>query len=189
MPDMTPSPRTDERIRREICRLDGITGLHGADLPVTYNRSKHTLGCFHCLEKPYFTFSLFWFEDPKWPEQSFLDVVRHEYAHYMNWELYGGTDHGKSWKACCNAVGAVSTRLYSDDVNTYYVKKNARDAAVALRYGTYEVGRSIVHPQFGRGMIVRAVGEGPSRILDVRFAAVGIKRLGAAWVDQNCAKG
>ena len=37
-------------------------------------------------------------------------------------------------------------------------------------------------------MIIEAKGEGPSRIISVKFEDVGIKRLGVAWVDENCTK-
>ena len=37
----------EERIRDEFKKLDSITGLHGADLPITFGKAKHTLGCFY----------------------------------------------------------------------------------------------------------------------------------------------
>ena len=37
----------EERIREEFKRLDNMTGLHGADLPITFGKAKHTLGCFY----------------------------------------------------------------------------------------------------------------------------------------------
>ena len=37
----------EERIREEFKRLDSMTGLHGADLPITFGKAKHTLGCFY----------------------------------------------------------------------------------------------------------------------------------------------
>ena len=37
----------EERIREEFKKLDSMTGLHGADLPITFGKAKHTLGCFY----------------------------------------------------------------------------------------------------------------------------------------------
>ena len=55
----------EERIREEFKRLDSMTGLHGADLPITFGKAKHTLGCFYIdniNKKPKkFHFSLFYF--------------------------------------------------------------------------------------------------------------------------------
>lgn len=34
----------EERIREEFKKLDSITGLHGANLPITFGKAKHTLG-------------------------------------------------------------------------------------------------------------------------------------------------
>ena len=90
----------EERIREEFKKIDSITGLHGADLPITFGKAKHTLGCFyfHTInKKPYkFHFPLLYFGDPEWSEASALDVIRHEYAHYMNCVLHGESGHGAS---------------------------------------------------------------------------------------------
>lgn len=90
----------EERIREEFKKLDSITGLHGADLPITFGKAKHTLGCFYIdtiNKKPKkFHFSLFYFGNPKWSEASALDVIRHEYAHYMDYMFNGNSSHGAS---------------------------------------------------------------------------------------------
>ena len=57
-----------------------------------------------------------------------------------------------------------------------------------MRFGVYEVGKSIIHPTYGRGMIIEAKGEGPVRIISVKFETVGVKRLSVEWVDKNCTK-
>ena len=185
---LKPSIWPEERIREELRRLDKKTGLHGADLRIHFGTGYRALGYFHARldGTDFFTFAMRYFEDPKWPEQSALDVIRHEYAHYMEWELYGGVSHGSRWKACCEIVGAMPTRYYYEDQSEYYKQKNGCTAHQNMLFGTYEVGKSIIHPQFGKGMIVEARGEGTSRILSVKFPEAGLKRLGAAWVDKNC---
>lgn len=97
---------TEERIREELRRMDEITGLHGAELPITYNRNHKCLGSFYFEERK-FAFSLYWFDNPNWAEEATRDVIRHEYAHYMNLERNGLKNHGPEWEACCREVGAT----------------------------------------------------------------------------------
>jgi len=169
-------------------RLDKKTGLHGAELPIEFYRGKSYLGWFYFRPTMYFRFSVTYVDDPHWTEQSALDLIRHEYAHYMNWMRNGLSGHGKEWKVCCSEIGGRPVRCFSPEVEEGYKKRNIIAASTATRYGTYEVGKSIVHPVFGKGMIVGANGEGPARIIDVKFPTIGIKRLGVAWVDKNCTK-
>ena len=184
-----PTIWTEERIREEMRRLDEKTGLHGAQLPIEFFRGRSLLGeyCFDADKG--FRFSVTYLDDPQWSERSALNLIRHEYAHYMDHVLNGsapGSSHGPRWKAYCSSIGGLPVGRYSEDVEKRYKKQMVSDASAAIRYGRYEVGRSIVHPAFGRGMIVEAAGEGPSRIITVKFGAAGLKRLGAAWVDEHC---
>ena len=45
---------------------------------------------------------------------------------------------------------------------------------------------TLKHPAFGEGTITAVNGKGNSRILDVEFPGVGMKRLGVVWVEKNC---
>lgn len=185
---VVPTIWPEERIREELRRLDRKTRLHGADLSIVFDPKRKTLGSYHPIEKS-LHFSMNYFEDPSWSEQSALDTIRHEYAHYMDHMLNGHMKpphHGPKWKACCLAIGAPPERLYNPEREKMYKRQNLKMASTAIRYGLYEVGKTIIHPTFGSGMIVETNGEGPSRILDVKFSAFGLKRLGAAWVDKNC---
>ena len=102
---------TEERIREELRRMDRITGLHGAELPITFTRNHRCLGSFYVEERK-FAFSLYWFDDPEWPEAEARDIIRHEYAHYMNLERNGRKNHGPEWEACCLEVGATPCARY-----------------------------------------------------------------------------
>ena len=187
---IVPTIWPEERIREELRRLDKKTGLHGADLTIVYDSKTKLLGAYHPLEKK-FRFSTKYFENPSWSEQSAIDVIRHEYAHFMDHMLNDSIKpphHGPKWKACCRAIGTPPERLYSEEREKKYKKKNIEEASTAICYGTYEVGKSIVHPAFGRGMIIEANGEGLYRIVTVMFPAVGVKRLGVSWVDKNCTR-
>ena len=50
----------------------------------------------------------------------------------------------------------------------------------------FTVGATVHHPTFGNGTITGLKGQGLSCIVDVEFPAVGLKRLGAAWMKKNC---
>ena len=178
----------EETIRAELRRLDGITGLHGAELPITFGNARSTLGCFHSDsngDEMRFYFSNFWFKKPDWPDASALDVIRHEYAHYMDWMLYGHCSHGPTWKACCVQVGAVPSRLYSEETNAFYQKKEAQEQALAQTLEAYGVGSRVVHPTFGTGVIQALESSGTSQIASIAFDA-GTKRFPLAWVHQHC---
>jgi len=101
----------EERIREELRRLDQKTGLHGAELPITYNRNHKCLASFYAGERK-FAFSLCWFDNPDWAEEAARDIIRHEYAHYMNLERNGLKNHGPEWEACCREVGATPSPHY-----------------------------------------------------------------------------
>ena len=75
----------ESMIRKEIKALDAITGLDGASLKISFMRSAHTLGLFSAEGDMWFKFSMNYFHDPEWPEESAVGVIRHEYAHYMTW--------------------------------------------------------------------------------------------------------
>lgn len=178
----------EARIRAEFARLDKLTGLNGAALPITFSRAQHTLGMFSWEgEKMSFRFSNYWFQNPDWPEESALDVIRHEYAHYMDHVVYGGVGHKKTWRMCCLKVGAMPSRLYNEELNRHYVKQHQEEAALSQKYNVYREGQPVLHPKFGEGVITAIEGEGVSRVVVVEFEMAGRKRLGIQWLDENCA--
>lgn len=72
---------TEADIREEMAKLDLKTGLNGAELPISFNNSKCTLGLYYSTNGGSFKFSNYYFQDPNWPIEAALDVIRHEYAH------------------------------------------------------------------------------------------------------------
>ena len=179
----------EARIRAELTRLDGITGLNGGELPIRLNNARCTLGMFSYAspDNLNFTFSNYWFQNPDWSEESALDVIRHEYAHYMDYMQRGESAHDKMWRMCCLKVGAMPTRLYNDKLNDHIVKEHQRDEALSKQYDAYQTGMIVLHPKYGEGVITAIEGEGVHRAVTVDFASVGIKRLGIQWVDTHCA--
>ena len=93
----------EEEIRKELRRMDQLTGLSGATLPIRFNEAWATLGSYRLIGRKAggFCFSNRYLQDPDFTPEEALDTIRHEYAHYMDYELYGNTGHGRTWKACC----------------------------------------------------------------------------------------
>lgn len=52
----------------------------------------------------------------------------------------------------------------------------------------FKIGQKIQHPKFGIGHIEEILKTGVNAILVVEFSEVGMKKLGAKWVDEHCLK-
>lgn len=117
---------TEERIRREFQRLDEITGLQAHELPIFFEDPVD--GCMAAYmaqgDKPYgFCFAKAYFEEENvLYEANAYDIIRHEYAHYMDHMLTEGDfcsddyeGHGMMWKACCSMIDALGHEYYSPE--------------------------------------------------------------------------
>lgn len=179
----------EERIREEMRRLDKKTGLHGAELPIRFGAARSYLGYYMLSindQKEHFYFSDAYFQDPQFMEEEALDVIRHEYAHYMNHEVYGGDGHDTTWKMCCKAVGANPLRRYNLDRQKYLKRKHERESEISEMCDVFQCGMEIVHPSYGNGRIVSIDGVADKRTLKIEFRTAGEKRLSAGWVFVNC---
>lgn len=174
---------TEETIRDEIRKLDETTGLEGAKLPIVFGRAKTRLGAFYMNQKEMkpvkFYFSRYYFGNPGWPMSDALDVIRHEYAHYMSFELYGHSGHGGDWKRCCVRIGARPERLYKGRCEDVYQESKTNP-------NIYEPGMNIVHPVFGKGTIQNITNDAAKKSAVVKFSKVGLKKLGIHWMMENC---
>ena len=186
---MEPAIWTEERIRAEIRRLDGFTGLHGYTLPIAFSNSRSVLGMFSppLNRLACFTFSNFFFQDPAFPPEEALDVIRHEYAHYMDFVLYGKSGHGPTWKACCCRVGARPFRLYRDFYTQYHRELRRQTEAQQSRIlAAFAEGTTLVHPVFGPGQVVRVTQQQTQPRLEIRFAGGGTRCFSAGWCLAHC---
>ena len=123
---------SETAIRKELARLDEKTGLHGARLPISFSRAYTIIGQFSARGEGEFRFSTVYFRDPTWPVEEALNVIRHEYAHYMDYALYDGVGHGSTWKKCCTMIGAVPQRCYSSRVARLLKEKHDEEAKQQL---------------------------------------------------------
>ena len=177
----------EERIRQELQRLDKLTGLNGNALPIKFTYSNYMVGSFHVYDKnQWFEFSRAYFEDPGTPEQANLDTIRHEYAHYMDWAVYGNLGHGPTWKKCCGDLNTPSNRLYSNALAQQYQKRQDRAEANTRLCAGYTEGQTVVHEKYGTGVIrsVREVKE--DRMLEIAFENGQTKILSARWIHDHC---
>ena len=175
----------EEKIREELKKLDLKTGLSGAELPIRFGKAKSYLGLYYQSNGKGFYFSTYYFENPEFQEESAIDVIRHEYAHYMNHVLYDGHGHNKTWKMCCEVVGATPIRCYSEERNKYHEIKRQKENENLKRLSRYKIGQHITHPHFGMGVIEKIEKRGNSHLADVNFS-IGLKILSLKWIDENC---
>lgn len=175
----------EKRIRDVIASIDKETGLSGAEVEIRFDNARQRLGCFSCQDDMYFSFSVNWFHNPEWPEEAALDVIRHEYAHYMDWMVYKKIGHGKTWKACCVKVGAVPVRLYSDSRCDYYKSKEITEKNRQQSLSKYEEGQTIKHPLYGNGTIISIKKNGRTLIAGVLFEHYGTKSLDLSWLEKT----
>lgn len=175
----------EETIRKELKRLDSITGLNGGELPIRFGKAKSYLGLYYPSEGKGFYFSTYYFENPDFQVESALDVIRHEYAHYMNHIVYNGYGHDKTWKKCCSIVGASPSRCYSKDRNEYHKAKHQQEQQMDERLKKYKVGQTITHPCFGKGIIKKIEKSGKSLYADIDFNYCD-KKISLAWIDEKC---
>lgn len=176
----------ENRIRQEIARLDSITGLDGVSLPITFGRARSYLGMFHGGDNPRFQFSWYYFNSPRYSDDTLIDTIRHEYAHMMVAQLYHEHGHGRRWKECCLIVGATPVRCFNDRINDVSLDIEKGKALLVDRIKEYHVNQKIIHPYFDEGIIREVFEDGEYSIATIDFPKEGIKQITLKWVDENC---
>lgn len=181
--------RIERMIREECSRLDGLSHLDGAGLPIAFEYTATVYGDFNARDKR-FCFSVQSFADG----ENALDNIRHQYAHYMSCQLYGAVrPHGPEWKKCCVIVEAVPLPwLYrreeeaaSPEMKVYSGREN-RDVTALISSSNREmVGCSIAHPKFGYGLITDVACKGGRRFARVYFGESVIKEIDLGWMENH----
>lgn len=183
-------PFDETKIRKELKRLDDITGFNAAKLPIKLGNGKSTLGRFKysnngALE---FYFSNHYFLDSNFPVEEKLDTIRHEYAHYMDYMMTGHSSHGNNWKRCCRIVGAFPSRYFSHERADSFMEKHKKEDATNKILDNYHTGITISHPQYGDGTITGVFNQGLSRYATVKFDLNNEKKLSLLWISEKCLK-
>ena len=113
-----------EDIRDVIRSLDERTGMNGASISIHLSKSLgdgSTLGTYrpskdNCWRA--FSFSLKYFNDSNFNDLAAIDVIRHEYCHYLVdalglKELFNDeNDHGIAWKTACGLLNTDQHGTY-----------------------------------------------------------------------------
>ena len=179
--------RLKEMIRAEIQRLDQKTGLKGSAVTVRLYVEPEPIGCFTFIDpvRMTFGFSRTRLEEPGFTETELLAIVRHEYAHYMEYVQYGeSTDHGENWKACCRRIGARPEVLYTEQFKAS-ARQHQKELVRRTRVDGYTRGKLVHHPVFGTGTVEEITRFPTMTILSVRFENE-TKKLDINWVRENC---
>ncbi len=90
-------------IRTEIIHLDSLTGMHAQqEVKITFDDSAEYLGRYIISAAgKAFVFS----KRFDLPKIVLLNVIRHEYAHYMAHSVYHCMDHSFLFRRCCEQIG------------------------------------------------------------------------------------
>ncbi len=182
---------TTERILKEIQRLDRLTGLDGANLEIRKCTGKSRLGYFAYYkgQKPYFAFSVTYFEDTEFPDAEKITTIEHEYAHFMDYKETGFTSHGPNWKKCCNRINTSPARCLSKTSVEYY-KNFEKQQAERRKFlnsmsDKLSIGKKILHPKFGTGTILSFSGTGQNDSAVIEFENSGEKTMSVGWIYDN----
>ena len=175
-------------IRELMARLDAKLGLAGAKLPIRFTNGFTVLGSFNAAGGGSFTFSNKYFQNPNWPDEAAISLIKHEYAHYMDYMIYGECGHGKTWKRCCDMIDLAPVRCYDVEWVRLIKKIHDDEDSRLERFKEYHVGDAILHPVYDFGVVVGFEKEGLGKRIIIDFPDVGRKTLSLAWVDENCLK-
>ncbi len=182
---------TTEKILTEIKRLDRITGLEGASLEIRKCRGKSRVAyfAFPREKKPYFAFSVTYFEDTEFPDAEKIATIEHEYAHFMDHKETGSTDHGDNWKSCCNKIRTSSERCLSKTKVDFYKamekQQEERQQLISSISDCLAPGTKITHPKFGEGTIVSLTGKTDNDVAVISFEKAGEKNIIVSWLYNN----
>lgn len=111
----------EDLIREAIRHLDEKTGLSGAELPIRFDNHDRALGWYEYEGIRKFGFKRSFFLSSVIKDCEKIDLVRHEYAHYIvdathleRYFVHGSrrTSHGDCWKFASRLVGAMPTRSH-----------------------------------------------------------------------------
>ena len=88
---------------------------------------------------------------------------------------YGSSSYGSTYGSRPTTTQKSSSFSYGG------MSKPAKPAPTASKdLSGYTIGRGVVHPKFGNGVIVGSRGVGSNMIIDVAFEGLGIKQLSAS---------
>lgn len=75
-----------------------------------------------------------------------------------------------------------STSRYIGEWFVYKEPVTVVNTVIHVSNLSFECGKTISHPQFGEGIIISTTGSGDTRILEIEFEKVGIKKISEVWL-------
>ncbi|MBQ3004643.1 MAG: SprT-like domain-containing protein [Clostridia bacterium] len=180
---------TVEDFRRELKKIDdyvfetqGIE-LAGAEFEIKINdRMEKIYGLCDCVNMR-FTFSSRFFNSDI-PESCAIDVIRHEYAHYYAYAVFGDfCHHNWKFKKACLIVGATPQSCYTQ---AYKNREREKERKANLTFeSTTRKGKMVKHPEYGFGVIQEVKNTKTTAILTVKFEGGVIKKVDEKWLRKN----
>ena len=209
-------------LRLQIAQLysefDRKFHLHGAGVPVTFGMDRDVLGSYTPAggsEEEHFHFSLLYtasYGERPVSNEDRLDIFRHEYAHYMQYNMpipaeynWQGGKHGSAWKYCCSLTGAVPTPYYRagealqkqdyekalrnpwKGTSVQLLDTVHREAEYQRKRNSqvlYREGETVKHPKFGEGVIREVTPKDGSVILHIQFRDQ-LRKIDQKWLNRT----
>ena len=207
------------QIQQMYASFDRKYHLHGATVPVVFGMDQDVLGSYtppgDVDEEEHFYFSLRFvasYEERLITNEDRLDIFRHEYAHYMQYNMpipaeynWQKGKHGSAWKYCCSLTGAVPTPYYRagetlKKQDYEKVLKNPwkgttiplldtfhRETEYQRRKNSkviFAQGETVMHPTFGEGVIQKIDPKEGSVILHIQFRD-RIRKIDQKWLNRT----
>ncbi len=156
---------------------------------IRYDRARRRLGICHWEHRGrrvrVISLSRFYSAEAGWSIME--DVVRHEIAHAIDYEIRGESDHGPVWKAIARRVGADPTRLYEgpdvrDDASKYVgicpscEKEHPFYRRVSRRHACPDCCRAHNNGRFTQRFLLRILERDSGRDLTPRSARRRVRR-------------
>lgn len=180
-----------ERIRQEIRQLDHRTGLNGTRLAIDFSEDEKTIGSFtHTAGNIplHFTFSTRFFERPSFSDAEVIDVIRHEFAHYMKCVRHPDVEedsHGPLWQQCCREIGAVPQARHSYSTQ-YRAERLQQHMLLSDADEIVQPGLTINHPRYGECTISHISHCRDMPRVSLTLPNGRVRKCTMQWLIDNC---
>ena len=180
-----------ERIRQEIRQLDHRTGLNGQRLRIDFSNDEKTIGSFTSTQSKiplYFTFSTRYFEDPSFTDAEVIDVIRHEFAHYMKCVRHPDAEedsHGPLWQQCCREIGAIPQARHSC-TSQYQAERIQQRMLLSDADEILQTGLTIRHPLYGDCIISHISRYREMPRISLTLPNGKVRKCTLQWLIDNC---
>ena len=122
--------------------------------------------------------------------KQFCELMDHTYHDGERIFAYVGRSHCAAILPINQEDGNVKYKIQDtwDSTSRYigewfvYKEPVPVSAVIRTQNTTFECGETVHHPQFGEGVVLSSIGSGDTKILEIDFNKVGIKKISEAWM-------